>query len=196
MKHALAFAVSFAAFAAQAQQQAPYQAPPPPQRQPQAQQPRAPQQQRAPQAAAGADSIASFGWFAELAGSCWKSVRAEGRGDVQCYTAQYNRFMRATIKFYQGDKLTGEGDSVFAFDPNANLIVYSQWVSNGSLGFGQATLENGELVFQNSSPEGPASTRSVWRKADADSFKVSRQRRGQDGAWKEEQAITYTRVAK
>ena len=183
MKHALAFAVSFAAFAAQAQQQAPYQAPRPPQA----------QQQRSPQ---GSDSIASFGWFAELAGSCWKSVRPEGRSDVQCYTAQYNRFMRGAIKFYQGDKLTGEGDSVFAYDPNANLIVYSQWVSNGSLGFGQATLENGELVFQSSSPEGPASTRSVWRKADADSFKVSRQRRGQDGAWKEEQAITYSRVAK
>ncbi len=140
--------------------------------------------------------MAGLGWFAGLAGSCWKGTRAEGRSDVQCYQNQYNRFLRGSIKFYQNDKLTGEGDSVFAYDGNARLIIYSQWASNGSMGFGQATLANDELLFQNHMPDGSeAPTRSVWRRVDADSFKISRQRRpDQGGAWTEESAVTYTRV--
>jgi|KBSMisStandDraft_5_1062788.scaffolds.fasta_scaffold97175_2 hypothetical protein len=184
------------AFAAQAQQ------PPAPQPRP----PQYPQSQRPPQQGqpqpgqppsqgAPVVTMASYGWFGELAGSCWKSVRAEGRTDVQCYEKQFNKFVRGSIKFYQNDKLTGEGDSVFAYDPNAKLIVYSQWVNNGSMGFGQATLVNGELIFQNHMPDGQdAPARSVWRKVDADNFRVSRQRRSDQGAWTEETGFTYTRV--
>ena len=127
---------------------------------------------------------------------CWRGSRPDGRSDVQCYGTQYGRFVRGTIKFYQGDKLTGESDSVFSYDANARLIVYSQWVSNGGVGFGQATLENGEIVFQNRLPGGDeAPARSVWRKVDADSFRVARQRRADDGSWKDEQVVTYSRVA-
>ena len=188
------------ASAAQAQQYPPPQPPPRPPQYPQGQQQRPPQaqpqqgqqqqQQNAPQV-----TMASYGWFGQLAGSCWKSVRAEGRSDVQCYQSQYNKFLRGTIKFYQNDKLTGEADSVFAFDPNANIIVYAQWGSAGNMGFGQATLSNGELVFQNHTPEGQETpTRSVWRSVDADSFRVSRQRRSDQGGWTEESGATYTRV--
>jgi len=87
----LVFAALAFAFAAQAQQ--------PPQ------QPPRPPQSRGPQGAPTAP-LASFGWFAELAGSCWKGSRAEGRSDVQCYQKQFNRFIRGSIKFYQNDKLT------------------------------------------------------------------------------------------
>jgi hypothetical protein len=184
------------AFTAQAQQ--------PPQSQPRPQYPqpqRAPQQPGQPQSpspqGAPTSPMASFGWFAGLAGSCWKSSRPDGRSDLQCYQNQFNRFIRGSIKFYQGEKVTGEGDSVFAYDANARLIIYSQWSSNGSVGFGQATLVNGELIFQNHTPDNAeAPTRSVWRKVDADSFKVSRQRRSDQGAWTEESAITYARVPK
>jgi hypothetical protein len=176
----LVFAALAFAFAAQAQQPPPQQSPRPPQS-------KGPQAPTAP--------MASFGWFAELAGSCWKGSRAEGRSDVQCYQKQFNRFIRGSIKFYQNDKLTAEADSVFGYDGNARLIIYSQWASNGSVGFGQATLVNGDLIFQNHTPDNAESpTRSVWRKVDADSFKVSRQRRSEQGAWTEESAVAYTRV--
>ena len=176
----LVFAALAFAFAAQAQQ--------PPQ------QPPRPPQSRGPQGAPTAP-LASFGWFAELAGSCWKGSRAEGRNDVQCYQKQFNRFIRGSIKFYQNDKLTAEADSVFGYDGNARLIIYSQWASNGSMGFGQATLDNADLLFQNHMPDGSeAPTRSVWRRMDADSFKIVRQRRSGEGAWTDESAVTYARV--
>jgi hypothetical protein len=188
---ALAFA-----FAAEAQQYPPPQPRPP--QYPQSQQQRPPQQgqpQQAQPMSGATVTMASYGWFGELAGSCWKSVRPEGRSDVQCYSNQFNKFVRGSIKFYQNDKLTAEGDSVFAYDPNAKLIVYTQWVNNGTLGFGQATLTNNELIFQNHMPDGAdAPTRSVWRKVDADNFRVSRQKRSDQGAWTEESTATYTRV--
>ena len=141
--------------------------------------------------------LSQFGWFADLAGSCWRGEpRSDGRSDEQCYSGQFGKFMRGSIRFYQGERLTGEGDSVFSFDPNAHVIVYTQWASNGSFGFGEATLEDGELVFHNRLPDGgEAPARSVWRRAATpDKFVVSRQRRDDRGAWNEEAAVTYTRT--
>jgi hypothetical protein len=141
--------------------------------------------------------LSQFGWFANLAGSCWRgTARSDGRSDEQCYSSQFGKFMRGSIRFYQADKLAGEGDSVFSFDPAERVIVYTQWSSNGSFGFGEATLENDELVFHNRMPDGSeAPARSVWRRgATPDTFQVSRQRRDERGAWNEETAVTYNRV--
>jgi hypothetical protein len=145
--------------------------------------------------AGAAPAQAQFGWFGGLAGSCWRGeARSDGRSDEQCYRAQFGKFLRGTIKFYSAGKLTGEGDSVFAFDPQAKVVIYSQWSSNGGVGFGEATLEGDELIFQNRGPEGSdAPARSVWRRVDADSFRVSRERRSESG-WNEESRVTYTRV--
>ena len=143
-----------------------------------------------------AAQMTGFGWFAELAGSCWHGTRADGKpADEQCYRAQYNRFMRGTIKFPASERGTVEGDSVFAYDSNARAIIYTQWSSTGTIGFGEAVLEGDELIFQNRGPDGAeAPTRSVWRRVDADTFRVSRQRRGDRDDWKEETAVTYARV--
>jgi hypothetical protein len=150
-----------------------------------------------PQRVQSPPGLSSFGWFADLAGSCWRGER-EGRADVQCYSSQFNRFMRGTIKFYQGGKLVGEGDSVFAYDPNEKVIVYSQWGSNGALGMGEVAVEGGDLVFGTRLPDGSEPpTRSVWRRVDADTFHVLRQRRGEQGeGWTEDAPVTYRRVAK
>ncbi len=140
--------------------------------------------------------LSSFGWFADLSGSCWRGMRQDGMAaDEQCYQAQYNRFMRGTIKFPpQGERPGGAGDSVFAYDANAKVIIYTQWASNGSFGFGEASLEGDELIFHNRMPDGSeAPARSVWRRVDAETYRVSRQRRA-EGHWNEESSVTYTRV--
>jgi hypothetical protein len=183
-------------FTAQAQQ--------PPQSQPRPPYPpsqRAPQQPGQPQSpspqGAPTSPMAPFGWFAGLAGSCWKSSRPEERSDLSATRTSSTASSGARSSSTKARRSPDEGDSVFAYDANARLIIYSQWSSNGSIGFGQATLVNGELIFQNHTPDNAESpTRSVWRKVDADSFKVSRQRRSDQGAWAEESAITYSRVPK
>jgi hypothetical protein len=160
--------------------------------------PRSPQAPRATQGQAP-QGLAAFGWFAELANACWRGERAENRADVQCYTSQYNRFIRGTIKFYQGANLVAEGDSVFAYDPSAQVIVYSQWGSNGAFGLGEVALEKGDLVFRTRLPDGSeAPTRFVWQRIDADSFRVARQSRPPeaDDGWKEDSVVTYKRVAR
>ena len=149
------------------------------------------------QAPAPPPQLKDFGWFAELAGSCWRGVTRDGRpSDQQCYQTQYGRFMRGTIKFAaQGDRAGGEASSLFAYDPSARIIVYSQWASSGAFGFGEARLEGNELIFQNRTPDGSeAPMRSVWRRVDADTYRVTREQRPEGGEWSEQGAITYTRV--
>ena len=178
-------------------QNAPQPQPQQPQYQQRAQQPGqdAPRAQQPGQGASRAHpGLSAFGWFAELANACWRGER-ENRADVQCYTTQYNRFMRGTIKFYQGGNVVGEGDSVFAYEPNAQVIVYSQWGSNGALGLGEVTLEGADMIFRTRLPDGSEPpTRSVWRRVDADTFRVVRQRRAEGDAWTEDLAVTYKRV--
>ena len=159
---------------------------PPPPRQPSSQPP-----QRAPQ------GLSAFGWFAELAGSCWRGERPDGRADVQCYSTQFNRYLRGTIKFYQGANVVAEGDSVFSFDAAANVIVYNQWASNGGFGLGEISIEGSELVFRTRLPDGSeAPARAVWRRVDKDTFRVVRQRREEQAeGWKDDTSVTYKRVA-
>ena len=169
---------------------------PPPPRQPsqppaarQQTAPRAPQQQQ-PQ------GLAAFGWFADLANACWRGERPDNRADVQCYSTQFNRYMRASVKFYQGTNVVAEGDSVFAWDAAAGVIVYNQWASNGGFGLGEIAIEGNDLVFRTRLPDGSqAPSRAVWRRVDPDTIRVVRQRRSDQGeGWTEDVSVTYRRV--
>ena len=64
--------------------------------------------------------LAGFGWFAELAGSCWKGEHPDGKStETQCYLAQYGRLMRGSSRITQAGapQPVFEGDAVFAIDP-------------------------------------------------------------------------------
>jgi hypothetical protein len=38
-----------------------------------------------------------FGWFADLAGSCWVGMFPDGKSEhTQCYTVQFDKFLRGT----------------------------------------------------------------------------------------------------
>jgi hypothetical protein len=155
-----------------------------------------PLRSRARRAQQQQQGLAAFGWFAELANACWRGERQDGRADVQCYTTQFNRYLRGTVKFYQGTNVVAEGDSVFSWDGAANVIVYNQWASNGGFGLGEIAIEGNELVFRTRVPDGSeAPARAVWRKVDADTFKVVRQHRSaQAEGWTDDVSVTYRRV--
>jgi hypothetical protein len=177
--------------------------PPPPRQQPSQQpaprppmsQPPRGQQQSAQQQQQ--QGLSSFGWFADLANACWRGERPDGRADVQCYSTQFNRYLRGTIKFYQGANVVAEGDSVFSWDPSAHVIVYNQWASNGGFGLGEIAIEGNDLVFRTRLPDGSeAPARAVWRRVDKDTFRVIRQRRNDEGeGWTDDTSVTYKRVA-
>lgn len=145
-----------------------------------------------------APPLAPFGWLAGLAGSCWTGTDAEGRAtDRQCYALQYDRFLRGTIEIHAGGA-TGnsaiEGDSVFAWDAARERLVYSYWASSGHIGRAEAHFEGARLVFPPTDEgEGTAfATRSLWDLLDADSFRVTRERRDGD-EWREALTVVYRR---
>ena len=153
-----------------------------------------------PSAAPAQNPLAPFGWFAELSGACWKGVYPDNASsDTQCYLAQYQSLMRGTIK---GEHTTAgisrtnfEGDAVFAYDPGKGRVLFTQWGWGNTYGTGEILVEGARLVFQNFLSDGsPSKLRSVWTRAGPDGFRVVRERKGDDGAWKEFLAVDYKRV--
>jgi hypothetical protein len=142
---------------------------------------------------------ADFGWFGTLAGHCWRGDYTGGGGDTQCYAWQYGRYLRGTIAIEapgkDGAPFRLAGDSVFDVDPQSGRIRYSNWADVGSLQHGEAYYDGERLHFPDvkSRDEEPV-TRSTWRRIDADSFEVTRERR-EGEEWKPLFSVTYRRVA-
>lgn len=139
-----------------------------------------------------------FGWFSDLAGSCWRGEHPNNLGsDTQCYTLQYERIVRGTLEVAtrgEGAQPSFRGDSAFAADPARKRVVYSQWGTNGVLAHGEITFEGEALVFVNRTPDGsPPTVRSVWRRVGPDAFRVTRERKEEE-AWKPLFDVEYRRV--
>ena len=142
---------------------------------------------------------AGFGWFGALAGACWQGDHPGGRlRDRQCYSTQFGRFMRGTIALSRPNAAPAAsahgGDSVFAWDEARQRLTFYFWGSDGRHGVSEGWYEGELLVF----PQAPESAgqaagrRTVWRRLDADHFRVSVQtREGID--WAERLAVTYER---
>ena len=137
--------------------------------------------------------------LAELRDACWQGAYPDGKAaDTQCYSTQYDRVIRGTIKMRVeregAPATTFEGDSIFAWEPAKKKVVFTQWGSNGSYGQGELAVEADVLRFQNRLPDGSESkVRSVWRRIDGDTFRVTRERRDGD-SWKEAFSVDYRRV--
>ena len=149
--------------------------------------------------AAQAPAPAQFGWFGELAGSCWQGDHPGGAmRDRQCYSTQFGRFLRGTIEL-SAQQAEGagahKGDSVFAWDPARERLLFYFWGSDGQHGVSEGYYEGGDLVF----PAAPASAgqapgrRTVWRRIDEDSYRVTVQTAA-DGNWSDRLQVVYRRV--
>jgi hypothetical protein len=152
--------------------------------------------QEAPKFEVKAGPLAPFRWFADLAGSCWAGSHAKTTQTL-CYLPQYERLIRGSIKVTESDKVTFEGDAVFAVDPgdkDQKRIVYAQWGSGGLYSTGDIVFEGETLFFNTRLPDGTvAPARHVWRRADADTFKVTREHKT-DSRWVEQFTVEYKRI--
>lgn len=139
----------------------------------------------------------AFGWFGAMAGSCWIGQFPDGRTEhTQCYASQFAKFLRGTASLATVKdgirQVMVEGDSVFAWDEASKTIIYYIWGSDGTHRQLHAKYVGGELHFPVTSRTDPSrvSYRSVWRRLDASTFEVRRERPRED-QWTTELAVTY-----
>jgi hypothetical protein len=151
-------------------------------------------------AASAQDGLQSFDWFGSLSGSCWVGVFPDGVTEhTQCYSSQFDAFLRGTAALAETKdgkrQVLFEGDSVFAWDKASARIVYFIWGSDGSYRQMEAQLVGDELHFPVPSRDDAARIlyRSVWKRIDADTFEVRRER-PQDNGWTTELTVVYARA--
>ena len=141
-------------------------------------------------------ALAGFGWFAELAGSCWAGTRPDGvTTDTQCYLPQYDKLIRGSIRATERGQTVFEGDAVFARHPNdASKIIYTQWGSGGAYATGEMVVEGDKLTFHSRDSDGePWTTRHVWRRTGPDGFRVTRERK-EESKWVEILTQEFKRI--
>ena len=139
--------------------------------------------------------LAAFGWFAELAGSCWKGDHPDGKSsDRQCYEIRYGGLLRGTIEISRDGSRVFEGEGIFAVEAGRPYVTFAQWGTAGAFGMGEMRIEGERLVFRNREPDGslmPA--RSVWRRTGPDSFRVVRERETPGKGWSPLLEVDYRR---
>jgi hypothetical protein len=142
------------------------------------------------------DALAGFGWFAELAGSCWKGDHPHGKSsDTQCYEVRYGRIIRGTIKIAREGAPGFEGEGVFAIDITGKRVMFAQWGTGGAFGMGELTFEGEALVFRNRNSDGTlVPVRTVWRRTGPEAFRVTREREVPDKGWSRMLEVEYRRV--
>ena len=141
-----------------------------------------------------------FGWFADMVGSCWVGKFPDGKTvHTHCYTAQFGKFMRGTAAL-AGEKdgaahVQFEGDSIYAWDDAGKKIVYYIWGSDGNHNRLEASWSGEELTFPVMTRADPAKVafRSVWKRIDANSFEVRRERPN-GNEWATVLSVTYRRA--
>jgi hypothetical protein len=153
------------------------------------------------------DPMKRFGWFADLAGACWRTTLPDGvTRDTQCYEARYGRFVFGKITIDAGPPPSPaagaaasrhgfQGESIFAWDDAKGAITFTFWGSNGNFGHGEAYLEGAEIRFPGFGRRnaGGPETRSTWRRVDADAYRVAQEEKVGE-RWTEKWAVVYRRV--
>jgi hypothetical protein len=148
-------------------------------------------------APASTDPLEPFGWFKDIAGSCWTGMHTDSKTtDTQCYSVQFGRLMRGTIKLIgtsdDNKPVNFEGESVYAWNPKTERVQYTFWANDGTYGTGEMYPVGDHLVFPPANVDSPGATRLVWQKVDADNFIVIRERRT-EGVWSKVFEVTYRR---
>lgn len=148
---------------------------------------------------AEAGDAAALGWLTELAGHCWQGEYGGGMIDRQCYSRQFDRYLRGTIEITARAGATGptphRGDSMFAWDGRRGAVAFLYWSSQGSFGLSEGRREGEDFAFYGPpklDPKAPA-TRTLWSRPRDGAYTVRIQRRT-DGVWTDTLSVTYRRV--
>lgn len=138
------------------------------------------------------------GWLAELVGSCWSATYPNGARDTQCYSAQYDRFLRGTIELRPAPGSTQpgyRGDSVAFWNGERGEIAVHYWSDAGNHGVMTGRVEGEAIVFAlPARGGGEPQARTIWTRAGPEGFRVVQQLR-EGEQWVESLSLDYSRAA-
>ena len=134
-----------------------------------------------------------------LVGNCWAGDFPNAMGkDTHCFEAMYGgKFIRDKHVLHGkgGDYL---GESIYAWDPKPQHIVFWYWSSDGDMDSGPVEPVADGLNFPERHLTQPQdlTMRTHWRRIGDDRYEALNERKSGDGAWQTEWKIEYVRVEK
>lgn len=151
-----------------------------------------------PAAASAAELRKEFQPLAFLVGSCWTGTFPDGKAtDTHCFEPMFDgQFIRDTHVVH-GAKGQYRGETIYGWNAQKRLIVYTYWASDGGMSSGTVTSQDGDIVFADaySSDAGPLEIKSVFTPHGAGSYDFWSAKK-QNGQWAEMFRMTMRRDAK
>lgn len=136
--------------------------------------------------------------LAFLAGSCWTGSFPDGKQtDTHCFEWVFGgRFLR-DHHVVRGAAQPYEGETLYAWNPQARRVVYTYWASDGGYSTGEVEVRGEELVFDDHyvSEKVSLELQSIWRQAGEDAYSVAVSSK-KEGGWKPAWSMTLRRDAK
>ena len=132
-----------------------------------------------------------------LVGSCWAGDFPNGMGrDTHCFEPVYGgKFVRDRHELH-GKGPDYAGESVYAWDPKQQHIVFWYWSSDGDIDQGSVEPVADGLNFPERHLTRPKDLimRTHWHRIDADRYEAINERKNGD-TWQTEWKVEYRRVA-
>src|SRR5450432_1952783 len=133
-----------------------------------------------------------------LVGSCWAGDFPNGMGrDTHCFEPVYaGKFVRDRHVLH-GKGPDYAGESVYAWDPKQQHIVFWYWSSDGDIDQGSVEPVADGLNFPERHLTQPKDLimRTHWHRIDADRYEAINERKNGD-TWQTEWKVEYQRVPK
>jgi hypothetical protein len=115
-----------------------------------------------------------FRHLAPLVGSCWRGAFPDGgQTDEHCFEWVYGTTYIRDHHVVRGGETDYQGETLFAWDVERQIVVYWYWSSAGGVSTGSVQVAGAELRFPDEVHRQDGATRtfrSVWRMIDADRY--------------------------
>ncbi|HZX91089.1 MAG TPA: hypothetical protein VFE67_10625 [Rudaea sp.] len=132
-----------------------------------------------------------------LVGHCWAGdlPREMGR-DTHCFEAMYGSHFIRDKHVVHGKNPDYLGETVYAFDPKQQHIVFWYWSSDGDMDSGSVEPVADGLNFPERHLTQPKdlTMRTHWKRIGEDRYEALNERRTGDGPWQVEWKVEYVRV--
>jgi hypothetical protein len=138
-----------------------------------------------------------FAPLAFLAGECWKGSFPDGKAtDEHCFEWMFGGKFLRDRHVVEGRETPYQGETIYAWDPARNAIVYWYVNSDGGFSTGALHVEGDSLVFPDETyvNEGvELRFRSVWRRDGSDAYVAKTEQKVGD-AWREAWTVRFIPV--